>query len=303
MAHSPKSVLVTGASGGVGQAIVAKLDRLGWRVFAGVRSPAAGEQLAHDHPNVVPVELDVCDEASIVSARDAITAVLGDSGLNALVNNAGLSVDGPLELIPVVRLRQQFEVNVIGQIALAQAFLPLLRQGNGRIVNVGGAAGRMALPMRGALSASKAALDVASDALRMELKYQNVAVCYVEPGALNTDLFAKSARIVERDGFAGSVRQRARYERAIARSAQAMAAQKPTPVDHAATVICTALTARRPRARYPVGRDARVVLPLLRKLPVRMRDRLVMSSLGLTKDAFATPAIGTSGESSLRGAR
>jgi len=142
-----KTVLITGASGGIGSATVRRLDELGWRVFAGSRSPDAGAQVTDAVPGAIPIPLDVCDERSVAQARDAITGHVDGAGLDGLVNNAGASVDGPIELLPLVALRQQLELNVIGQIAVTQAFLPLIRQAQGRIVNIGGAAGRLALPM------------------------------------------------------------------------------------------------------------------------------------------------------------
>jgi len=290
--NSQHSVLVTGASGGVGQATVARLAAQGWRVFAGVRSLEAARRLNHGRSGIVPIELDICDTTSIASAREDIAAAVGDRGLDALVNNAGLSVDGPLELLPVARMRTQFEVNVIGQLAVTQAFLPLLLAATGRIVNVGGAAGRLTLPLRGALSASKAALDAASDALRMELRHQSVCVSYIEPGALATELFVKSARLTRSEDFAGTARDQARYQTAIAESAKTTAKQKQTPVEQAAVAITRALTARRPKARYVVGRDARYLLPFVRTLPTRLRDHVLMSSFGLTKKAFADAAVG-----------
>jgi short-subunit dehydrogenase len=170
---------------------------------------------------------------------------------------------------------------VIGQLAVAQAFLPLLRQAGGRVINIGGAAGSVALPLMGALGASKAALDSASDALRMELRLQGVAVSYIEPGALTTELFVKSAEVVKREGFAGGAREFALYQPAILRMEEAMAKQKPTPVVQAVETVVAALTARKPKARYRVGREARYVLPLLRLVPVGLRDRMILSSLGL----------------------
>lgn len=278
-----QTVLVTGASGGVGRAIVERLDGLGWRVFAGVRSAEAGARLAHGRRCVVPVVFDLRDEATIQAARDSIRAA---TGLQALVNNAGLSVDGPLELVPTDRLRQQFEVNVVGQIAVTQAFLPMLRAGHGRIVNIGGAAGRLTLPMYGALSASKAAFESISNALRMELAHQGVFVSHIDPGALDTQLFTKSAQTVAAKGLAGSPTDQARYRKALTSAATAMAKQKPEPVGRAVDVVVKALTARRPKPRYTVGTQAGFVMPVLRCLPVGVRDRLVLSNLNLTADSF-----------------
>src|SRR5712691_1484475 len=126
-----KTAFVTGASGGVGRVTVRRLEELGWRVFSGVHSLDAAHGLG------IPVELDVTDADSIARAREAIAARVGQDALQGLVNNAGLSVDGPLQLVSVDALRQQFDVNVIGQIAVTQALLPLLRAGRGRVVNVG----------------------------------------------------------------------------------------------------------------------------------------------------------------------
>jgi NAD(P)-dependent dehydrogenase (short-subunit alcohol dehydrogenase family) len=256
----------------------------GWRVFAGVRSvpsPPEGD--------TEWVELDITEPASIARARDRIAAELGDAGLDALVNNAGISVDGPLELVPLEALRRQFEVNVVGQIAVTQAFLPFLRKGRGRIVNLGGAAGRSPLPMYGALSGSKAALDALSESLRMELKHQGVSVSYVEPGGAATSFFKTSAAAARDRGYAGDTDTQKIYEQAIESSARALAKAPTSPVEELTKAIERALSARRPAARYRVGRQARFLLPILRCLPTGVRDRLVMSSLDLGPSAFATP--------------
>lgn len=277
------AVLVTGASGGVGQATVTRLRSRGWTVLSAQRSPDATDPDA--------IQLDVTDHRSIAAARDAATERLGSDGLQGLVNNAGLSVDGPLELVHIDALRRQFEVNVFGAIAVTQAFLPLLRAGRGRVVNIGGAAGRLPLPMYGALSASKAALDALSDALRMELRHQGVAVSYIEPGGLDTAFFATAAQAQRREGYAGDDDVHEIYRDAIDAAATALAKANTSPVEHAARAIERALTDRKPSPRYPVGREARVALPVLRCLPVRTRDRLVMSNLGLTREGFRSSGV------------
>lgn len=189
-------------------------------------------------------------------------------------------------MVPLAALRRQFEVNVIGQVAVVQAFLPLLRAAGGRILNVGGAAGRMTLPMYGALSASKAALDSLSSALRMELKYQGVIVSYIEPGAVRTDFFGKSAQATREQGYAGNPRTLEIYAKAIAASAKGLAASPASSVSEVVDAMAEALTASQPAARYVVGRQARLGLRLLPKLPVGLRDRLLMSSLGLNSEVF-----------------
>jgi NAD(P)-dependent dehydrogenase (short-subunit alcohol dehydrogenase family) len=277
-----RTVLVTGASGGVGRATALRLREGGWRVFAGVRRLEAVGDLGAE-----AIELDVIEQDSIARARDELAARVGQQGLQGLVNNAGVSVNGPLELVTREALRRQFEVNVVGHVAVTQAFLPMLRSGRGRIVNVGGAAGRSTLPMYGALSASKAALDAVTDALRMELVHQGVPVSYIEPGGLATSFFDTAADAARRDGYAGSPETQAIYTRAIDAAATELAASRTSPVEAAARAIERALTDRRPAPRYRVGRDARLVLPLLRHLPTRVRDRLVTASLNIGSGAFA----------------
>jgi NAD(P)-dependent dehydrogenase (short-subunit alcohol dehydrogenase family) len=280
-----RTVLVTGASGGLGRITVRRLAANGWRVLAGVRSPGATEDL-----DAAPIRLDVTDGDSISAARVAVAEHVGGDGLQGLVNNAGLSVDGPVEILDLERLSLQFAVNVIGPVAVSQEFLPLLRTGGGRIVNIGGAAGRMPLPMYGALSASKAALDALSAALRMELKYQGVSVSYVEPSALETGFFETAAEARCRGGTVSNPEADARYSAAIEAAAAAVAKSPAIPPERAARAIERALTERRPRARYVVGRDARLALPVLRLLPDRARDLILLSSLGLRKHLRAGPS-------------
>lgn len=288
-----RTVLITGANGGVGRALVAHLADHGWRVFAGVRSLATAENLAAERPTVTPVQLDVVDQASLLQARAVVEGHLraeGLGGLGGLVNNAGKSVDGPLELIALDELAEIFAVNVGGAVAVAQAFLPLLREASGRIVNMGGAAGRVAMPMYGALSASKAALDSVSDVLRMELLHQGVGVSYVEAGALRTEFFQRSAETRVREGYAGDAATQAIYAPAIARSTEAMSGMRPGPIEPVTRVIERALTARRPAPRYVVGRDAKAITGLVRRLPTRTRDKAIMRTMDLRPDAFAVTA-------------
>ncbi|MEU6832103.1 SDR family NAD(P)-dependent oxidoreductase [Nocardia beijingensis] len=287
MPSESKTVLITGASGGVGQATVNRLDGMGWQVFAGVRSLDAGKRLAHGSRRVIPVRLDVCDEGSLAEARAEIDVRLGGQGLDALINNAGLSVDGPIELLPETALRRQFDVNVVGKIATTRVFLPLLRQAGGRVVNIGGASGRMTLPMFGALGAGTAALDSLTDALRMELRYQGVQVSYIEPGGLQTEFFGKSAQEAKNAGYAGGPEVQQLYRKAIDASTKALAESRKSPVEAAVAAIVKALTARRPASRYVVGTQAKYGMPILLRLPIRWRDRVLMSTLGLQRQMFA----------------
>jgi NAD(P)-dependent dehydrogenase (short-subunit alcohol dehydrogenase family) len=179
------AVLVTGASSGIGEATASHLASLGFRVFAGVRKDEDAERLRE---RVTPVKLDVVDEESIATARREVEEAAPD-GLAGLVNNAGVSVSGPVEFIPLEELRRQLEVNVIGQVAVTQAFLPAIRRARGRIVNVSSVGGRVALPLMSPYNASKFALEAVSDSLRREVRQFGVHVAVVEPGAIRTRIW------------------------------------------------------------------------------------------------------------------
>jgi len=264
-----RSVVVTGASSGIGEACALRLARSGWRVLAGVRSSADAEKLgAHD---VEPVSLDVTDAASIEAAAER----LGDDGLQGLVNNAGIAVSMPLEFLPLDELRRQLEVNLVGQVAVTQAFLPQLRRARGRIVNVGSIAGRSSLPFLGAYAASKHALEAVTDALRVELRPFGIEVAIVEPASIATPIWTKGGENVQRllEGLPPDVLTLYGERMTAFRSAAAAAAQRAEPADDVAKVVEHALTAERPKTRYLVGRDARR-RSRVERLPDRLRDRL-----------------------------
>jgi NAD(P)-dependent dehydrogenase (short-subunit alcohol dehydrogenase family) len=284
-----RNVLITGASGGVGTALTRALDDAGWRVFAGVRSADATPGVEALGGDVTAVQLDLTDDESIRRAAATVTAEVGGEGLAGLVNNAGIIVQGPLELVPIHALRRQFEVNVIGQIAVTQAFLPLLRQGTGTLVNMGAASGRVTVPMLGPISASKAALESLTDALRMELKHQGVGVTIIEPGAMETPIFEKSAASGAADGYAGSEATRRLYAGALEAVSKRIAGQSTSPVDGVVKTVVKALSSGDPDPRYVVGRDAGQLV-MLRRFPQGLRDRLLMNNMGLTREAFETTA-------------
>ncbi|MEU6374394.1 SDR family NAD(P)-dependent oxidoreductase [Streptomyces sp. NPDC046909] len=288
-AATAPTALVTGASGGLGTETIKKLSNAGWRVIAAVRTPDALDQLPIGLASVVPVVLDVTDPDSIHAAAATVAPVLADHGLDALVNNAGVIVQGPLELVPPHALRRQFEINVLGQIAVTQAFLPALRQAGGRVVNVGAVTARTAVPFFGPVAASKAALASLNDTLRLELKFLGVDVVLVEPGALETEIFHKAEKSAADDGWTGEPEARQSYVKALGQAQAAAAKQKATPVEKAARTLTKAITARRPATRYLIGQDARA-LSFLRILPDRFRDGLLLRTLGLSRASF--PAVG-----------
>jgi NAD(P)-dependent dehydrogenase (short-subunit alcohol dehydrogenase family) len=280
-----RNVLITGASGGVGTALTRALDEAGWRVFAGVRSPDAAAAVEDLGGDVKAVQLDLTDDDSIRRAAATVTSEVGGQGLAGLVNNAGIIVQGPLELVPVHALRRQFEVNVIGQIAVTQAFLPLLRRGTGTLVNMGAATGRVTVPMLGPISASKTALESLTDALRMELKHQGVGVTIIEPGAMETSIFDKAAASGAADGYAGSEATRRLYAGALEAVSERMEGQSASPVDGVVTTVVKALSSGDADPRYVVGRDAGQLV-MLRHFPQGLRDRLLMNNMGLRREAF-----------------
>lgn len=268
-------VVITGASTGIGEACAVRLDALGFRIFAGVRKPEDGERLRSTAPDrLVPVHLDVTDVESIRSAADTVTRALGDTPLGGLVNTAGIAVAAPIEFLPLDALRRQLEVNVVGQVAVTQAFLPLLRQARGRIVNMGSVSGRIASPFVGAYSASKFALEALTDSLRVELRPWGISVSIVEPGVIETPIWQKSLSAAEK--LLGDMPPEAHelYGPATEAKRAGIASREGLPAKRVADVVVHALTARKPKARYVVGRDAYLGIALT-YLPTPVRDRLV----------------------------
>ena len=277
-------VLITGASTGIGAACAIGCAERGMTVFAGVRDLVAGDALqAMGGKAIIPVELDVTDGESITNAADVVARHVGEAGLSGLVNNAGIAIGSPLELIPLQQLRRQLEVNVVGQIAVTQAVLPLLRRARGRIVNMGSIAGRGTIPMMGPYSASKHALEALTDALRLELYPWGIEVSIIEPGAIATPIWDKSMQIslgLESEMPAGG---RHLYE-ATARSVResvGQAAARAIPANAVVKAVLHALTAKRPRTRYLVGRDAKLRALMLRWLPDRLQDWILKKVLKL----------------------
>jgi NAD(P)-dependent dehydrogenase (short-subunit alcohol dehydrogenase family) len=274
------AIVVTGASSGIGAALVALLAREGYAAFAGVRSEADAAAAAALHPNVRPLRLDVTDRASI----DAAARAVADSGLplRGVVCNAGIAVAGPLEYLPVDELRRQFEVNVFGAVEVAQAFLPQLRATRGRLVFVGSSSGRLAIPFVAPYSASKFALRALTDGLRVELAPFGVAVSLVEPSAVRTPIWAKG-RASKPELLARLPPQAMeRYGGAVEAVFAATDREErgAMPVDVVTRAIRHALTAPKPRANYLLGAAARAG-SIAALLPASIRDRLVRKTLRL----------------------
>ncbi len=279
-----QSVVITGASTGIGEACALRMDGQGWRVFAGVRKDADGQALkAKASDNLTPIILDVTEQSSINTSAETVNAAVGESGLAGLVNNAGVGIGGPLEFISVDELRRQLEVNVIGQIAVIQAFMPLIRKATGRIVNMGSIGGRMATPFLGPYNASKFAMEALTDSLRQELHPWGIHVSIIEPGSIATPIWDKSKAAVDDLKEALPEEAMMLYGDTVEAIEKALVEFEAAgiPPDNVAKFVEHALTAKTPRTRYVVGRDAQLQRMLVKWAPDRVRDGLVRRQLGL----------------------
>ena len=266
-------VVITGASSGIGEACARHLAAAGHDVLAAARKPADLERIAS--LGWTPLAIDVTDPGSARAAAAEAGRVDG------LVNNAGVSVAGPLEFVPVDDLRRQLEVNVVGQVAVTQAFLPALRAARGRIVNMGSISGRVALPALGPYAASKYALEAVSDSLRRELRPHGVHVAIVRPGSIATPIWEKGtdeARARRAEMPPEAERVYGQLLDALTKGAEEAAARAIDPVE-VARCVEHALTARRPRTRYLVGADARQRAGVARVVPDRVMDALIAREL------------------------
>jgi NAD(P)-dependent dehydrogenase (short-subunit alcohol dehydrogenase family) len=280
MSRTHPHTLVTGASSGIGRATVLRLAADGHHVYAGVRRPGDGTALqaaasqACAPGEVSPLLLDVTDPAQIGAAVQAVTGHVGAAGLAGLVNNAGVGGFGPLEMVGADGIRRVLEVNVTGQLAVTQAFLPLLRQARGRIVMVGSIGARFAPPYTGPLSASKSALATLSEALRQELAPWDIRVVLIEPASIRTDAVGKLRRDAQQLIGQADPGQRALYEDSFLRMVTAFTAQhdKGSPPDVAAETIVRALASPRPRARYLTGKNSRRMAFMAAVLPTPVLD-------------------------------
>src|SRR5262245_41900273 len=279
----PRAFLVTGASTGIGRATALLLDQSGFQVFAGVRRSEHGEDLRRQaSERLTPILLDVTDPRSIEAAARSVSDKLGGRALAGLVNNAGIDIAGPLETSSTADARSQFEVNVIGLLAVSQAFLPLLRRSKGRIVNIGSVLGRLAIPFIGAYSATKFAVEGLTDALRIEFRPWGIHVSLIEPGPVATPLWSKTHFL------AGEKEERVDADSRLYATANAAAqlafskfGETGISPDKVAAKVFEALTVLNPKPRYLVGRDAKAWSLLAALVPDRLRDRMLIKKFGL----------------------
>lgn len=279
MTTSPESeiIIVTGASTGMGAATVRELAARGHHVLAGVRREADGRELESER--IRPVILDITRSEHITD----LAAVVEADGrpLRAVINNAGIAVNAPVEVLPMEEWRRQFDVNFFGHIEVTQALLPALLRSQGRVVMMSSVGGRLAQPTYGAYSGSKFALEAVSDALRRELVPQGVKVVIVEPGAVRTEMVGRGGVTARRLAAGMTPEQDRRYSglmHAILAQSDGFLRDGVDAAKAAETIAAAALD-RRPKIRYTIGRDAALLTRLARILPDRALDRVLASAL------------------------
>lgn len=284
MTEHMKTIVITGVSSGIGHATAAALLGRGYRVFGSVRRQEDAERLQAawgDH--FTPLLFDVTDEDAIRHAADQVAGALGDAGLNGLVNNAGIAVPGPVLHLPVDEYQRQFEVNLFGQIAVIQAFLPMLGARKpcphepGRIVNISSVSGKIAYPFLSAYACSKYALEALSDSLRRELMLYGIDVIVIEPGAVSTPIWDKSDEI-DTSPFEGSDYTEIMTLMLKGMTKMGKRAQGPEAVTRA---VIDGLESGHPKARYALPANRLTGWWLPRFLPARWFDRLVARRLAL----------------------
>ncbi len=278
------TVLISGASSGIGRATALRLAASGWDVMAGVRDPAVGAALAAEAGaagRVTPLALNITDPTQVAAAAEAVWERTGPAGLDALVNNAGAALGGPLEMLALEDVRQQFEVNFFGHLAMTQALIPALRRAGGRLILVSSIGGLLTTPYMSPYHASKYALEAVGDALRVELRRSHIQVALIEPGSIATPIWDKGNELI--DGVAVPPELEQYYGHIPAAMAKALkdTAKRGIPPERVAQTIEDALAARRMRARYLVGVDARAMSWLKRLLPDHVLDRVLRRAIGV----------------------
>src|SRR5947209_15620505 len=271
-------IVVTGASTGIGAATVKRLAQKGFHVLAGVRREVDAEALRDlGIRGIEPVILDITLEADIAAVTERVACDPRHRPLRALVNNAGIAINAPVETLPIAQWRQQFEVNLFGHIAMTQALLPALLNSSGTVVNISSVGGKVVLPTYGAYAGSKFALEAVSDALRREVGAAGINVVVVEPGAVKTEIAERGIATSQQLMADMSAAELARYGDVMdAITAQARSFNDTgVSAEAAAAVVARAATASRPRTRYTIGRDAAILVRISRFLSDRTLDRIV----------------------------
>lgn len=274
-----KNVLITGASTGLGRSVALSLSASGWRVFAGIRKVADGKALtAAAEGELVPVRLDVAKYDSVVTGIEQVRAATAGE-LHGLINNAGVYLGGPLELMQPEEIEQTFAVNVTGLLLVTRACLPMLRAAQGRIINISSISGLIAMPGVSVYAASKHGVEAITDSLRVELDPFGVKVIAVEPGGIKTPIWEKGvARDAAMPDDAETTALRELYAPLVKLLQKLNARPGGLPPEDVAAVVIDALESSRPKNRYLVGKDAKS-LSLLGRLPVGLRDRAIAAKV------------------------
>ena len=278
-AENREIAVITGASTGIGAATARELARRGFHVLAGVRRDCDADAIRG--PGIEPLTIDITNADHIHALATRVYEDPQGRAVRALVNNAGVQANVPIEAFAIDEWRKMFEVNLFGQIAVTQSLLPALIRSKGRVVNISSVGGKVAMAAYGPYAASKFALEAASDSLRRELAPFGVTVVVVEPGAVRTEMLGRAIATADELMSTMTPEQIQRYGGLVqAVNTQAVSSTKSgLPADAAATVIATAVTARKPRTRYTVGRDAALITRLARFLPDRTLDRVLAGAL------------------------
>ena len=287
------TALITGTSTGIGEACGASLAAKGWTVYAGVRREPDGERLRAAHTgDIRPVILDVTKPDHVERVIDEVTMAVGDAGLQGLVNNAGVGVGGPSEYLEVEAWRTVFEANFFGVITLTRAAMPLLRRGRGRVVHIGSIGGRIATPGLAPYAASKHALEALAEASRLEFSLAGapVRVSLVEPGAIATAIWDKADSSVDELVRRFENGEGPEYEWMIdeARGFVVEGRRNGIPPSRVADAVEHALTAPRPKARYLVGKDAKLAGHVIARLPEghELRGKAAVANARLAYQLF-----------------
>lgn len=269
--------MISGASSGIGEACAVFLSKNGFRVFAGVRNKSDGYILQKNAPGkIVPLLLDVLDPISIKNAKKTVSNETGGK-LFALVNNAGVGLGGPVEILPIDEIRKLFEVNVIGVFAVTIAFIPLLRKGRGgRIINMGSMSGILSLPGLSAYAASKHALEAITDSLRLELNPFNITVSIIEPGNVDTPIWEKGLTSFNEILSKSENEVSHLYTNLNSQLFKYSQNHKGIPSEKVANLVHQILISKKPKNRYLLGKDA-IFFKLINYLPASIRDRIILT--------------------------
>jgi NAD(P)-dependent dehydrogenase (short-subunit alcohol dehydrogenase family) len=285
--NSSGAVVVTGASTGIGRATALLLDEKGYRVFAGVRKEEDAKALSEaGSDRLTPITIDVTKQRSITSAQKEVEGAVGKDGLVGLVNNAGVGGGGPIEFMPLDSFRDTLEVNLVGQIAVTQAFMALLRQAKGTIVFIASIGGRVATPFLSPYNASKFGIEALGESLRGELKPWDIDVAVVEPGSIDTQIWAKGADTAAEQVEGLSPDAQRLYGKQLVRFGEVLGetAERGIHPDKVAKVIHKAIRSDKPRHRYLVGTDAKIAARLKGTLPERTFSKLVARQTKMPTD-------------------